>query len=104
MPYHNAPGAIDRPGALLSWRSLWSAFRAWCYERRMLPLPAPEVLQEAVSQRFEPVDNPNGLAWGGLALKQQQWLGDQKETPPQKSQATKQKYKADEPQQLIFEA
>ena len=73
----------------------------------MLPLPAPEALQEAMSQRFEPITNPNGLAWGGLALKQQQWLGDQKEIPPQKSQATKQKAKtpkADESQQLTFQA
>ncbi len=96
--------AIDRPGALLSWRSFWAAFRAWCYERRMLPLPAPEVIQEAVSQRFEPVDNPNGLAWGGLALKQQQWLGDKAEQLEKKSQTTKRAPKADEPQQLVFEA
>ena len=80
--------AIDRLGALLSWTSLWSAFRAWAYERQMLPLPAPETLQEAMSQRFEAITNPNGLAWGGVALCQQQWLGDKddeaatKEKPP----------------------
>ena len=67
-------------------------------------LPAPETLQEAMSQRFEPITNPQGLAWGGVALQQQQWLGDKGEQPEKKSQATKQKPKADEPQQLTFQA
>ena len=76
----------------------------------MLPLPAPEVLQEAMGQRFEPVDNPNGLAWGGVALQQQEWLGDKVEQPKGKSQnakATKQTTKtakADQHQQLVFKA
>ena len=70
----------------------------------LLPLPDPTILHAAMSDKFERIDNPQGAAWAGLALEMQQWLGDQKETPPQKSQATKQKYKADEPQQLTFQA
>ncbi len=72
----------------------------------MMPMPAPETLQEAMSKRFEAITNPNGLAWGGLALKQQQWLGDKAEQPERKPQNAKGKKqpKTDEQQQLTFRA
>jgi hypothetical protein len=81
---------MERPGALLTWTSLWNAFKAWCEERRLLPLPAPEALQEAMNQRFHPVNKSQGTAWGGLALQLREWWGDQPTMPPPAVQAPKQ--------------
>ncbi len=62
---------------------------------------------EAMGQRFEAITNPQGLAWGGVELRQEEWLGDKVEQPTGKSQdakATKQATKASNAdQQLVFE-
>ncbi len=73
----------------------------------MLPLPAPEVLQDEMNNRFILVTTPQGLAWGGLILKKQQWMGDK---PKQPAKAKESKtmlsslQKTDQQQQLTFEA
>jgi hypothetical protein len=70
---------LTRPSAVLSWLSLWTAFRSWCYATKMLPLPAPAALQEAMNTRFPVQEYPQGLAWGGVTLVQQEWWGDLQE-------------------------
>ncbi len=92
--------AIERPASLLTWRSLWASFQAWSFEKKLLPLPDPETLQAAMSDKFERVDNPQGPAWAGLVLRMQQWLGDQND-----ASATQQRPKTPKPdkqQQLVF--
>lgn len=60
---------VQRPGALLTFTSLWASFKAWSYSHQLLPLPTPEHLQEAMTQRYTPSTMAHGPAWGSIMLK-----------------------------------
>ena len=98
-----ADRATLKPSALVTWRSVWTALRAWCYERQMLPLPAPEAVQVVLNARFTPCPMSTESAWGGLMLQQQAWHGDAKGTKPNKPRAmVKKKTNAQQKQVTLF--
>jgi hypothetical protein len=68
-----ADRCIKSPRALLTWTSLWAAFQAWCLGHRILPIPAPDTVREAMRQYGESVNN----SWTGWVLRLEEWRGDQ---------------------------
>ena len=92
--------AVLKPSALTTWRSLWAALQARCYERQMLPLPAPQAVQAVLNERFTPSPTATDAAWGGLMLLQQEWRGDAKDVASKKPAANVKK-QTTEPQKKV---